>query len=308
MADPKAELRTALAEAVEESQFPTTEDADAASWDEWDKDDGAEAPQAAAAAAEVEPSKDETPDPEAPPEAEEEQAVELPWYLKDVDLEGIPEDVLAGLVSKFEQQEGYIHKLQERLTAEPAAPEPVNEPEDEGEITDEALAIALGYDPEDPYNQPTPRELTMARSLIALEDKVDELVQKDTVNTVQAQWNNQLDELEGTYGKLGYDRVQVLRYAIEEGIASPFETYFRLSAPVKREVEQTVAEARRQAARKAEAGGVKPRSSASGSAVIDPKTTSLRDAVAIAMKESEKETGLSFKNIFGKKVFKAEDE
>jgi hypothetical protein len=148
----------------------------------------------------------------------------------------------------------------------------------------------------------------MARSVIALEDKVDALIQQDTVQKVQTEWNRQLDEVESVQGKLPFDRVQVLRYAIEEGIASPYEVYFRLSAPGKREVEQTVAEARRQAAKKAEAGGVKPRSSAGDSAPIDPKTTSLRDAVAIAMKESEKETGLSFKNIFGSKKFRTEEE
>lgn len=306
MAEPTADMRAALAEALEESQFPTTDGEAAASWDEWDKDDGAPAPKAETASAdEDEPSRDETPVSEAEPEADEVQ-VELPDEYWGVSLEGIPDEAKKAVIDHFAQQDSTIQQLQARLAKEPEAPQelPADEPSAE-DITDEALAIALGYDPEG-YEQPSQRELTMARSLIALEDKVESLVQKDVVNTVETQWNNQLNELEETYGKLPYDRVQILRYAIEENIASPYETYFKLSAPVKREVEQTVAEARRQAAKKAEAGGVHPRSSTGTAPVIDPKTTSLKDAVAIAMKESEKETGLSFKNIFGSKKFKAE--
>lgn len=308
MAD-TAELRAALAEAVEESKFPTTDDAVAASWDNWENEGGAplqrEAPAAAAADGD-EPSKDEAPDDPQDPETAEAQG-DLPDEYWGVSLEGIPDEAKQSILDHFAQQDSTIQKLQARLAQEPAAPEPVDEPSDDGEITDEALAIALGYDPEDPYTQPTPKELTMARSVIALEDKVDALIQKDEVEAVKANWNRQLDELEEVQGKLPFDRVQILRYAIEEGIASPFEVYFKLSAPGKREVEQTVAAARREAAKKAEAGGVKPRSSSGDSAPIDPKTTSLRDAVAIAMKESEKETGLSFKDIFGKKKFRSSE-
>lgn len=306
----QADLRVALAEALKESKFPTTDDADAASWESWDAEGGAPAPEAAdtAPADEDKPGKDEAAvAPEAAEPADSGEAADLPDEYWGVSLEGIPDEAKKSILDHFAQQDSTIQQLQARLTKEPAAPAPVETSDDE-EITDEALAIALGYDPQDQYNQPTPRELTMARSVIALEDKVDALVQKDAVSAVEHQWNAQLDELETVQGKLPFDRVQVLRYAIEEGIASPFEVYFRLSAPVKREVEQTVAEARRQVAKKAEAGGVKPRGTAGDTTAIDPKTTSLRDAVAIAMKESEKETGLSFKNIFGRKQFRAEEE
>jgi hypothetical protein len=258
MAEPTADMRAALAEALEESQFPTSDGDAAASWDEWDEDDGAPAPKVETASAdEDEPSTDEAPESPAEPETDEAQA-ELPDEYWGVPLEGIPDDAKKVILDHFAQQDSTIQKLQARLAKEPEAPTDV--PADDlatEDITDEALAIALGYDPEG-------------------------------------------------YEQLPFDRVQILRYAIEEEIASPYETYFKLSAPVKREVEQTVAEARRQAAKKAEAGGLHPRSSAGTASAIDPKTTSLKDAVAIAMKESEKETGLSFKNIFGSKKFKAE--
>jgi len=308
----QADLRAALAEAVAESEFPTDETAAAAAWAEWDKDDGGGEPAAEAEAAPAdgeEPSKGEVSDEEETPEPadEAEEQEPLPDEYWGVSLEGIPDEVKRSILDHFAQQDSTIQKLQARL-AEPAAPVDETPPAEPEEITDEALALALGYDPEDPYNKPTDRELQMARSVIDLEDKVDALIQKDQIQTVQTEWNRQLDELESTQGKLPFDRVQVLKYAIDEGIASPFEVYFRLSAPVKREVEQTVAKARREAARKAEAGGVKPRTSAGDSPTIDPKTTSLRDAVAIAMKESEKETGLSFKNLFSRKVFTEKEE
>lgn len=297
----EADLRAALAEAVAESEFPTEEKLAADSWEAWDNEGGAVAAESAAAAgSEEQPSTEETPTDEQKPETEEAQD-ELPDEYWGVSLEGIPAEAKKVILDHFAQQDSTIQKLQARLAKPPEAPAPVVETVT-GDITDDAIAAALGYDPEDPYSKPSPQELQLARTVIDLEDKVEALVQKDVVNTVQTQWNNQLDELEATHGKLPFDRVQVLRYAIEEGIASPFEAYFKLSAPVKREVEQTVAKVRREAAKKAEAGGVKPRSSAGESPVIDPKTTSLREATRLAMLEAEKDTGLSFRNIFGRKV------
>jgi len=304
----QAELRAALAEAVAESKFVTTDEADASSWDDWDNEGGTPAPNEPAPAAgdEATPGTGEAPDETEVPEA---QAQELPDEYWGVPLDGIPDEAKQAIIDHFAQQDSTIQKLQARLATEPVAPTPTNDtPADAEEVTDEALLQALGFDPEDwETQQLAPRILPLARTVIDLEDKVEALVQKDTVNTVRTQWNGQLDELESVQGKLPFTREQVLRYAIEENIASPFEVYFRLSAPVKREVEQTVAKARREAAKKAEAGGTKPRTSSGDSPVIDPKKTSLRDAVAIAMKEAETETGASWKNIFGRKVFTEKD-
>ncbi len=298
MADPQAELKAALAEAVQESGYDTGDDDATKSWDEWDKDGSPAEPEEA-------PSKGDPEEDDSTPEPADEaveQEEELPDEYWGVSLDGIPNDAKKAILDHFAQQDSTIQKLQARLATEPEAPT-APEPELESdEITDEALAAALGYDPEDSYNQPTKAELAMARTVIALEDQVERLVTKDQVSEVQTQWNRQLDELEEVQGKLPFSREQVLRYAIEEQIASPYEVYFRLLAPGKREVEQTVAKARREAAKRAEGGGVKPRSASGTAPEIDPKTTSLRDAVAIAMKETEKETGLSFRNLFGRKV------
>lgn len=300
MAPDRADLQAAIAEALEESEFPTEEKVAAESWEEWEREEAS----APAADDGSEPSKAEPTNVETEAEGDEPQ-LEVPDEYWGVSLEGIPAEQAKAILDKLQQQDSYIQKLQTRLASEPAeeqqAPPPADEPEEE--VTDEALLQALGFDPDDwETQQLAPRILPLARTVLSLEDKVAAMEQKDTIREVQTQWNSSLDELESTYGKLPVDRVSVLRYAVEEGIASPFETYFRIKAPVEREVKTAVNEARRAAARKAETGGVKPRNAAVAEASIDPKTTSLRDATAIAMKQAEKETGLSFKNLFGRKV------
>ena len=280
------DLQAAIAEALKESEFPTGDE----------PDEGEEEQSAPAADDGNEPSKDDEPDPEEAPEAEEGQ--EVPTEYWGVSLEGIPAEQATEILAKLQQQDSYISQLQERLSKEPDAPAAPSAPVEEDEVTDEALAAALGYDPEDAYNQPSAAELKLARTVLSLEDRLEAVTTKEATREVETAWNRNLDELETQYGKLPFDRLQVLRYAVEEKISSPFEVYFKLTAPAKREVEHAVTAARAAAAKKAEAGGVKPRSSASDSAVIDPKTTSLRDATRIAMEQAEKETGLSFKNLF----------
>lgn len=299
MADPQADIRTALAEAIQESEFPTDEKVAEESWegDVFSPDESAAADDTA------EPSKGEAPDDgDDEPKAEEAQVEDVTEYW-GVPLDGIPAEQKAEILAKLQQQDSYISKLQERLAKEPETPAPAPASDDE-EVTDQDLLLALGFNPEElEYDQVAPRVLPLARTILALEEKVDQLSTKAATQEVETQWNSQLDELETTYGTLPFDRVQVLRYAIEENIPSPFEVYFRLTAPARREVETTVADARRLAAKKAEGGGVKPRSSGSESAVIDPQKTSLHDAVRISMAEAEKETGLKFRDLFkGHKV------
>lgn len=287
-------LSAAIAEALDESKYQTTDEpADAGPLFPVEVPD--EKP--AAAGDGTESSTDDAETEEAASETEEEQELDIPEFYR-AELEGLPKEQAKTILDHLQQQDSYIGKLQERLAKEPAAPdkpEPAPEPI---EVTDEALATALGYDPEDQYNQPSAAELTLARTVIDLEDKMEALAANEAVRVVEQSWNESLDELETTYGKLPFERVQVLRYAVEEGIASPFEAYFKLTAPAKKAAEGAVAEARRVAAKKAEAGGVKPRATGGDSPVIDPKTTSLRDATRIAMAEAEKETGASWKNIF----------
>jgi hypothetical protein len=137
--------------------------------------------------------------------------------------------------------------------------------------------------------------LPLLRRTLALEDKVDEVLASRQVDETTQAWNSALDELEGSYGKLGFTREETLKYAVAEKVGSPYEVYFKLSAPIKREIDQAASIARREALKKQAAAGVRPRGNAAGEPLIK-KGTSLRDAVAQAAKAAEKETKLSWRD------------
>lgn len=299
MAD-QADMRGGIAEALAESEFPTTDDADAQSWDDWDNEGGAVAPEAAPAAADAEASEAESTTSPEEPEAQEVQD-DLPDEYWGVNLEGIPAEQKQAILAHLQQQDSFIQKLQERMAKPDEPVEPTSSTEELAEPTDEELAIALGYDPEDEYNQPSASELKLARTVLALEDQVAAISTQTAAEKAAKDWNRSLDDLESTYGKLPFDRQRVLKYAIDEGIASPFEVYFRITAPGRKQVEDAVRAIRQTEAKKAVGGQVKPRSSA-GTTETAPKTGTLREVVAQAMKEAEKETGASWKGIFGRKV------
>jgi len=298
MADKVVTTHEGIAAALAETKFPTEEAAAEDGWDSFDEaepsaDEAEEAPDATPGEP---PSKDTTPEPGAA--AEDESPAEVPEVYWGTDLTGIPAEKRAEIIAHLEQQDSTIQKLQGRISAlsqpdESAPPETPVEPE---EVSDEVLLRAAGLDPEAfETQQAAPMLLPVLRRTLALEDKVDAVVSKSQENETLTAWNSALDELETSYGKLGFARADVLKYAVAEKVASPYEAYFKLSAPIKREVEQAAAIARREALKKEASGGVKPRSNAAGEPLIK-KGTSLRDAVMLAAKAAEKETKLSWRD------------
>lgn len=248
-----------------------------------------------------EPSKGEqssTEDGEA--EAVEDGTAEVPTEYWGVSLEGIPDEARAEVIAHFEQQDSTIRKLQAELAAAAETPEtsPEEVPEfDIEQVSDEDLLRAAGYDPEDYEVQQQARFiLPSLRRELALEDQLSRLVAAQESAAANDSWTRQLDELEATYGKLPVAREQVRAYAEKQGLTSPFEAYFKLAAPARKEVESAVAKARQEAARKAASGNLKPSGSKAGEPPI-PDGLSLRDAVAAAAASAEKETGLSWKSI-----------
>lgn len=293
----KEDLQAGIAEALEESEFEVSDDGASAEWDAWDAETEQEA---AAAPDEDSPGKEAPKSEEAPPEAPEEgTGEEPPLDYWGVSLEGIPAEKRAEIIAHFEQQDSNIHKLQARLSQEPEPPAPPSE-EELGEPSDEDLLRAMGLDPEAYETQAiAPAILPLARTTLALETEVEQMRTKDIVETTKSTWNTQLDELEESFGSLGLTRTEVLRFAAEEKAASPADAYFKLAGGPRKEVSDAVAKARLQTAKRQQSAGPKPRSSnASAASKIDPKTMSLRDAVKEAMKETEAETGLKFRNLF----------
>jgi hypothetical protein len=300
----KADTREGIAAALAETKFPTDESSADDGWDSFEAEASTESTEEAPAATPGEPpSKVELEKPED--ETEDESPVEVPEVYWGTDLTGIPAEKRAELIAHFEQQDSTIKKLQGKVSAlsqpDDSAPAPVT-PDEPVEVTDEVLLRAAGLDPEAfETQQAAPMLLPVLRRTLALEDKVDEVLAKTQSNETERAWNSSLDELEGTFGKLGFDRNDVLRYAIAEKIGSPHEAYFKLSAPIKREIDQAAAIARREALKKEAAGGVKPRGNAAGEPAI-PKGTSLRDAVKQAAKAAEKETKLSWRSAVKRRV------
>jgi hypothetical protein len=288
------ELLAAVTEAVNAN--PLEEDPGVA-WDEWSNaaspDD--EAPSEPAAPGGTEEQTAEDPVVADPPEAadavQDEEVADEFW---GVDLSDIPVEARKAILAKLEQQEGTIHKLQQRVAEVKApvaeTPDPVEAP------SDEDILRGLGLDPENIYDPAQAAALlNMAKATMALEERVAEMTQADTTREVETAWNSELDQLESTYGKLPFTRIQVLQYAVEEGSPSPADAYFKLTAPVRKEVANAAAEARRATMKKEAQGGVRP-TSGTGDVPSVTKGMSMRDAVAAAARAAEKETKLSWKD------------
>lgn len=235
-------------------------------------------------------SRAETPSEGTTPEASTVQEDDVPTSYWGVDLSDIPADKRKAIIDSAEQQESYIKQLQAKLAEEPA---PAPAPEPEPEVTDEDILRAYGLDPEDWETQKlAPVIIAQARAQMQLEAEVEQMRVIETGRQAETAWNRELDSLEETYGKLPFSREDVLRHAVAEGIQTPYELYFKVSAPVRQEV-QTAANAARRVAEKREAAGLKPRSQG-GIEPNMPKDASLRDIVKEAAMRAEKETGLKW--------------
>lgn len=295
----RAAVTKGIADALAEIKFPVDDDPEAqlASWDSFgaEANESTDAGESADAPAEGEESG-KVQDPEVSGEAEpaETPAADVPESYWGVDLSDIPAEPRAEVIAHFEQQDSIIRKLQARLAKEPEKPA-LEAPVAPEEVTDADLLKAMGLNPESfEAQQAAPLVLPLARSVLALEERVEQLSQVESTRSVETAWNERLAALEESYGKLPGTRLEQLRYAVEENIASPAELYFELSAPIKKEVEAAAAAARREAAKREQAAGPKPRNVAAGESTIK-KGMSLRDAVKAAALEAEKETGATWK-------------
>lgn len=299
------DLLAAIGEAVE--KYPLDDEGDG-EWDSWDAEGelteaaaAADAPKPGSAPGESQSQTAEGSEPGTTPEAKPVQETDVPTEFWGVDLSDIPAERRAAILALAEQQESTIHKLQQRLS-EQKQPEPAP-PVEEPVLTDDDILVAIGVDPEDYSVSESARAalIRMAKATMALEDKVESLATKDTTREVETFWNSELDRLEAENGKLPFDRIQVLQYAVEEGLTDPVGVYFRLSAPVKREVEHAAAEARREALKRESTGGVRPRTGG-GEPIPVTKGMSMREAVEKAARSAEKTTKLRWRDAVKQRV------
>jgi hypothetical protein len=256
-------------------------------------------PQPPVAPGESESSKAEPQTPPAPTEGE--LAEKVSAYTQSdgrvvywgTDLTDLPAEKQVAIIDHFEQQDSTIHKLQNDLKRpeEPARTEPAPVPD---EVEDQDLLRAIGLDPEDPNVESlAPAIVPILRNQLQLEGTVEQMSQRSAAQEAETHWNKTLDELEGAHGKLPGDRLGVLKYAVDNSIASPYEAYFRLQAPVKREVEDFVQAQRRAQGQKDAGGQVRPQASDADTPPI-AKGMSLRDAVRAGMEVAEKRSGVKW--------------
>ncbi len=304
MPDAAPGLKEAIAEALDQSKYPTDEVQDDDGWDSF-----SEAEPAAPAAAPTSPAEAATgesqpaqPTPGDASETSESSATEVPETYWGVDLTGIPAERRAEVIAHFEQQDSTIQKLQARLSqaVQPGPPDntPPAQPE---ELTDEALVKALGLDPETMDPSALTPIVTLARSVVELEDRLEGMSTREQAREAETQWNAAMDELETSYGKLPGTRLEQLQYAIDEQVSSPYELYFRLTAPIRQEVSTAAAEARRAALKREQSAGVPPTSRGAEPAPFE-KGISLRDAVAKAAKQAETETKLKWRDAVKRRI------
>lgn len=291
-------MKEGIAEAIDESMF-LDDEVNPADAEYDDESPAAEAEEPVGQEAESENTANqatEETDPET--EAQAEAQEDVPEEYWGIRLEDLSAEQRAEVIKGLEQRDSTINKLQQQLAEvrkaeSEAAPAEAEEAE---EVDDDTLLRAAGYDPETFYDpaQKAPVIATLRRQL-ALEEQVEALSESRQVETTERVWNNELDALEAEHGKLPFDRDDVIRLAVSEGYPTPFETYFRIMGPAQREVSTAVAALRRDADKRVASGGPKPRNVGARPAPIDPKMP-LRDAVAAAAKEAQRETGLRWRD------------
>jgi len=281
-------IRDAITEAVGGSEFGAELEAEA-------DDLGELTPSVEPAAGGDEAGTGDGPDAGAESEAGAASTDDPPTVYWGTSLEGLSAEQRTEVIAALEQRDSTIQKLQQKLAQEPPAPEaPVDEKP--VEITDEDILRALGIDPEgDTFEVEHAKRNTvpLARQLMALEEQVERITETEQVRETATAWNSELDRLEAEYGKLPGDRVKVLQYAASESIISPEVLYFRLTAPGRKAVEEQVAKVK---AKKAEGGGLRPRSNAAGEKVFEA-AESLRDTVKKAALAAQEETGKRWSDV-----------
>jgi len=172
---------------------------------------------------------------------------------------------------------------------------------DKPDLSDEALAQALGLDLEDPYDAKLAAiAVPLARQNLELQSKVEDLSSSDAVRETQAYWETSLDKLESQFGKLPVDHLKFYEFAADNGIAEPAAAYWQVVGPAKAEVMQAAQKKRVEvaealAAFKRQASGVRPSATVPGEdAGLQSKNT--KDAVKEAMLKVQEKLGIDIES------------
>ncbi len=289
---------------------------------------------AAAPAATAAPAAEATPEASATPEAQGAPSTEVvagtPGGESETPTEGTDDTpteyfgVDLSFIEDATERAKWIHEFQERDTFisqllrdkaegdgqggdKPPAQKPAAEPQEPApqaekpDLSDEALAQALGLDLEDPYDAKLAAiAVPLARQNLELQSKVEDLSSSDAVRETQVYWETSLDKLESQFGKLPVDRLKFYEFAADNGIAEPAAAYWQVVGPAKAEVMQAAQKKRVEvaealAAFKRQASGVRPSATVPGEdAGLQSKNT--KDAVKEAMLKVQEKLGIDIES------------
>lgn len=206
-------------------------------------------------------------------------ADEVPTEYFGLDLSDLSAEKRGEIITAFKEQDKFIGKLLQEQAEEPAPavsqPAPVEE-EAPYEYSDADVASALGIDLEDPYGAEQAKvAVPLARQLMEQKRTLDQLVQDQEVRETERIWEGGLDRLEAQYGKLPVERTRVFEMAVDEGIATPEDAYWRVAGPARASLVERIQAARAEQLRdgKRAATGTRPRSSAP----VTPASLKARD-------------------------------
>jgi hypothetical protein len=260
-------------------------------------------------------------------------AVSMEPYF-GIDPEGVPAEKWAEILTHLKRQDSTIGRLNQRLASRrrleaqqdvpvrEAATEayhelvPAQQPQsapapqatpgaaavtnlDPSQVSDQDFVRALGFEPEDMDDKMVAAIGALARETLAMKMQVAQVLSKSEEEEAVKFWNDSLDELESQYDPFPaeWDRTAILQFAIDEGITSPYELYFRLMAQAKAEVEAATKEARQAALverlRQEQAGGLRPASSVAGGTPDVTETKDLMKAVKQALGAAEQKHGIT---------------
>ena len=233
-------------------------------------------------------------------EAEDE---EVPTSLFGIDLSVLPDEATrAEFIREWREQNKTISRLQrekaelEKAMSSPKPPEPP-EPESPSvaEFTDEAIAEALGLDPED--DSPAAKAaIALARGFMELKEQVTGVVTAAEVSETERYWESTLDYLESKYGELPIDRTELLEYAAEHEITDPEVAYWAKMGPIRFDVSQALDRKLKEVRARAKKAATTPRPTTSTPVGPTPlRSKTVKDAIREAFVATAHELGIDIK-------------
>jgi hypothetical protein len=237
--------------------------------------------------------------------SEPEEAEDLPESYFGFDLSPYEPEERKAILAAFKERDREIQQAKreaaEAREAAAEAAEPEFSPFDPSVISDEQIAEALGFDPDDPYFEVKAQAtIPLAREILDLRNEVQSLAQNYTGDKTSAMWATEVRKLEQVYGELppGMGVEDVVGVADEFGISDPEAAFLKATAQRRLAFAETVADtlgtakvdvmARKRSAPKA----VKPRGQNSVDKPEDLRGLPLREALQKGLENSEKRLGL----------------